>query len=842
MKGIVMKRIVTPLAALLIPLLLPLHVAEAAPPLAVADGSSLEPVRQARRVENFNRDWKFAKGQQPGAESDGFDDSGWQPVRLPHDWAISGPYEPQGDANTGKLPWKGEGWYRKTFAVSAADQGKRAYLDFDGVMAMPTVYINGQKAGGWDYGYMSFRVDATDLLKPGQTNTVAVHVDTRPHQSRWYPGAGIYRKVQLVFNEPVHVAHWGTFVTTPVVDASSATVNVDVTVENHAAASADIEVETILRDPNGRQVAVSREKKAIPAGDSAVVAGVCRVEKPLRWDTESPRLYVAETRVHAGGKLVDVVETPFGIRTFQFTANDGFHLNGRRVQLKGVNMHSDLGPLGMAFNTRAMERQLEILKDMGVNAVRTSHNPPVPELLDLCDRMGMVVWNEAFDKWDGTATLPKGVTIPEHGQKQLANFIRRDRNHPCVVVWSVGNEIADLEELKYPDSPGLLKTMVGFIKALDSTRPVALGHCIPSSAKSPLQGELDVTGWNYARRYASTRERFPNLPIVYSESASAFSTRGYYDDFPLPAKKDDFPITARISSYDHNSAFYSDPADVEFALMERDRFVAGEFVWTGFDYIGEPVPFVADKRDFTKRKLTKEEESRISSFGIVDIAGIPKDRFYLYRSHWAPEKNTIHILPHWNWPDRLGTNVPVYVYTSGDSAELFLNGRSLGKRTKNPHAEVLRDRYALRWLDVPYEPGELKAVAWQNGRTLGSAVVRTAGEPTRIRLSPDRAELKADGDDLSHVLVEALDKDGNLCPLAMNEISFSVDGSATIAGVANGDHHFPAEFTTNRVSLFYGKAMLVVRTHEGQGGAIQVTASSPGLKSAEVRLRSRALR
>jgi beta-galactosidase len=794
---------------------------------------------QVRRVENFNRDWKFSKGLQPGAESVGFDDSGWQPVRLPHDWAISGPYEPQGDASTGKLPWKGEGWYRKTFTVSAADKGKRAYLDFDGVMAMPTVYINGRKAGGWDYGYMSFRVDATNLLKPGHTNTVAVHVDTRPHRSRWYPGAGIYRKVQLVFNEPIHIAHWGTFITTPQVDASSATVNVEVTVENHAAAPADVQVETVLRDPNGKEVAVSREKLAISAGNSAVVAAVCRVKKPLRWDTESPWLYRAETRVYAGGKLVDVVETPFGIRTFKFTANDGFHLNGRRVQLKGVNMHSDLGPLGVAFNTRGMERQLEILKDMGVNAFRTSHNPPAPELLDLCDRMGIVVWNEAFDSWEDAATLPKGVTIPEHGQKQIGNFIRRDRNHPCVVLWSVGNEIAKLEELKYPDSPGLLKTMVGFVKALDTTRPVALAHCIPSSAKSQLPAALDVTGWNYARRYATSRERWPNLPIIYSESASAFSTRGYYDDFPMPAKKDDFPITARISSYDHNSAFYSDPADVEFALMEQDRFVAGEFVWTGFDYIGEPVPFVADRGDFTKRKLTKEEESRISSFGIVDIAGIPKDRFYLYRSYWAPEKKTVHILPHWNWPERLGKNVPVYVYTNGDSAELFLNGRSLGKRTKNPHAEVLRDRYALRWLDVPYEPGELKAIAWQNGRRLGSAVVRTAGEPTRIRLSPDRATLKADGDDLSYVLVEALDKDGNLCPLAMNEITFSVDGPATIAGVANGDHHFPAEFTTNHVRLFYGKAMLVVRTTESGASTIRVKATSPGLKSTEARIRSK---
>ncbi len=793
-----------------------------------------------RRVENFNRDWKFAKGAQTGAEAVAFNDSGWQPVRLPHDWAIAGPYEPEGDAHTGKLPWRGEGWYRKKFTLPATDAGKRVYLDFDGVMAMPTVYVNGQKAGGWDYGYMSFRVDATDFVKPGQPNVVAVHVDTRPHSSRWYPGAGIYRKVQLVVNEPVHIAQWGVFVTTPEVTPASATIRVETTLENHTATAESPDVETVLRDPKGKEVAKLRMGFGVPANGSQPGVATITIAKPLLWDIKTPRLYTAVTRVFVAGQLVDSMETPFGIRTFQFTANDGFHLNGRRVQLHGVCLHSDLGPLGMAFNTRAMERELQIMQDMGVNAVRTSHNPPAPELLDLCDRMGMVVWDECFDKWDGTATLPKGVSIADHGKKQFNNFIRRDRNHPCVVVWSVGNEIFDLEGLKIPDSIGLLKTMVGFVKAIDTTRPVSLAHCVPSSSKTDLDAPLDVTGWNYAARYAESRKKWPNLPIIYSESASAYSTRGYYDDFPMPAKKDEYPATARISSYDHNCAYYSDPADVEFALMEKDRFVAGEFVWTGFDYIGEPVPFVAEGwGSFKPRKLTKPEESRISSFGIVDLVGIPKDRFYLYRSHWAPEKKTIHILPHWNWPDRMGKNTPVYVYTGGDSAELFLNGKSLGMRTKNPTAEVVRDRYALRWLDVPYQPGELKAVAYQNGRKLGTAIMRTAGEPAKLRLTPDRKSLKSDGDDLSFVLVEAVDKDGNLCPLAMNDVKFTLAGPATIAGVGNGDHHFPAEFAADHVALFYGKAMLIVRANEGKGGSIQVTATSGGLRADEVALRSR---
>jgi beta-galactosidase len=501
-----------------------------------------------RRVENFNRDWRFAKGTQAGAETVDFNDTAWLQVRLPHDWAISGPYEPQGDPHTGKLPWRGEGWYRKSFTLPAADNGKRIYLDFDGVMAMPTVYVNGQKAGGWDYGYMSFRVDATDFVKAGKTNVVAVHVDTRQHNSRWYPGAGIYRKVQLVVNELVQVAQWGTFVTTSqVLDvnlargfASLTIVRVETTLENHTGSTVDSEVETTLLDPKGKAVANVRMSFAVPANGSMPGVAAVTLEKPQLWDIATPRLYTAVTRVFVAGKMVDSTETPFGIRTFAFTPNDGFHLNGRRVQLHGVCLHSDLGPLGMAFNTRAMERELQIMQDMGVNAVRTSHNPPAPELLDLCDRMGIVVWDEAFDKWDGTATLPKGVSIPEHGKKQYSNFVRRDRNHPCVVVWSVGNEIWDLEGLKYPDAPGLLKTMVGFVKALDTTRPVGLAQCVPESAKSQLPAALDVAGWNYARRYANSRERWPNLPIVYSESASAFSTRGYFDDFPMPDRAHQF--------------------------------------------------------------------------------------------------------------------------------------------------------------------------------------------------------------------------------------------------------------------------------------------------------------
>jgi len=782
----------------------------------------------ASRTEDFNRHWRFAKGEQPGAESTAFDDSAWQPVRLPHDWAISGPYDPQASPHTGKLPWQGEGWYRKPFVLQETDGGKRVYLDFDGVMAMPTVFVNGRKAGGWDYGYMSFRVDATEFVHFGATNMVAVHVDTRPHHSRWYPGAGIYRKVQLVVKDPVHIAHWGTYVTTPDVNRESATVRVETTVENLLATEATLGLETSLIDPKGKPVAVLRTALFVRPGDREPVVQTFNLPEPQLWDIESPNLYHAVTRVLVDDGLADQQDTPFGIRTFQFTANDGFHLNGRRVQLYGVNLHHDQGPLGAAFNVRAMERQLEIMQDMGVNALRTSHNPPAPEVLDLCDRMGIVVWDEVFDKWDGTATRPENVSMADHGRKQIPQMIRRDRNHPCVVVWSVANEVFDLEGGKFEDGPGLVRQMVEAAKSADTTRPVAMAHCIPSSGKTDLQAALDVTGWNYARRYANSRERWPDLPIIYSESASAYSTRGYYD-FPHPTAKDDYPTSLRISSYDHNSAYYSDIPDVEFALMEKDRFVAGEFVWTGFDYIGEPVPFVAEGwGSFKKRKITPAEESRISSFGIVDLVGIPKDRYYLYRSHWAPEKKTIHILPHWNWPDRVGTNVPVYVYTSGDSVELFVNGVSQGLRSKQPNAENVMDRYRLRWEDVIYEPGEVKAIAWKDGKRLGEAVVRTAGEPAALRLTPDRASVSADGEDLCYVLVEAVDQDGNLCPLAMNKVTFSLEGPAAIAGVGNGDHHFPAEFDTDHVALFYGKAMLIVQAGE-RPSDVWIHATSSGL-------------
>jgi beta-galactosidase len=790
-----------------------------------------------RSVQNFNNDWRFIKGEQAEAATQtDFDDSTWQAVTLPHDWAIAGPFNPEEHGYAGKLPWKGVGWYRKTFQIDKADSEKQVYLDFDGVMAFPKVYVNGQLAGKWDYGYMSFRVNATPFVKFGEKNIVAVQADTRNHGTRWYPGAGIYRKVTMTICEPVHIGHWSTYVTTPMIEEKTAIVQIQTKIENHLTTESEVHAAITLIDPKGKIADVlNTDDMVIPAGKVGPIDQILTINNPKRWDIDSPKLYTAKIVVTSDGKVVDTETTTFGIRTFEFTANDGFHLNGRRVHLYGVNLHHDQGPLGAAFYPRAMERQLEIMRDMGCNAIRTSHNPPAPELLELCDEMGFVVWDECFDKWDDKADRVNGQPpLEEHAAKQLYNFVRRDRNHPSIVVWSIANEIG-AKSGRYED--GMTAERVNFMRDCvlkeDSSRPVGASFCHPEIGKSDIPTSLDVTGWNYLRRYNLMWETYPDKPIIYSESASAFSTRGFYE-LPLPQKKTEYSKNQlQVSSYDHNAAEWSDIPDREFELMRQDKFVAGEFVWTGFDYLGEPTPF--------------SKEARSSYFGIVDLCGIPKDRFYLYRSYWRPDTTTVHILPHWNWPDSVGKKMPVYIYTNGDSAELFLNGKSLGKKTKldyNAPIDLQKDNYyasmdkfRLRWLDVEYQPGELKAVAYKNGKKIGQTTMQTAGQPVAIHLTADRKKLSPIQGDLSYILVEAVDAKGNLCPLADNRIHFAVQGPATIAGIDNGNPMSFESFQTDNYKLFYGKAMLVVRT-EGKTGDIRVTATADGLKDGKTGLRS----
>lgn len=782
-----------------------------------------------RVIINFNRDWKFIKQDPNGAGEPDYNDLSWKKVRLPHDWAIAGPFNPKDDGYAGKLPWKGIGWYRKTFKLDRVDSGKCVYFDFDGVMASPIIYINGKLAGQWDYGYMSFRVNATPYVKFGKQNVIAVRVDTRNHNTRWYPGAGIYRKVTMTEQEPVHIAHWGTYITTPKITDDSATVNVQTTVENHRKSQAKTSIEITVIDPDGNSAAATTTERTITANSSTDVNQTFEIPNPQRWDVNNPKLYSFRTIIREGNKIIDSDTTTFGIREFQFTVDDGLHLNGKRVQIKGVCLHHDQGALGAAFNTRAMERQLDIMKDMGANALRTSHNPPAPETLELCDKMGFIVWDEIFDKWDKTADRAGDKpALEEYGEKQIKNFVMRDRNHPCVIVWSIGNEIPVMARTNQGLSPARVKFMSDYFRKYDPTRPVSLACNIASVANTPILDALDFAGWNYQRNYAAYRKRNPQKPVVYSESASAVSTRGFYE-LPLAQKKTQYSGTFQISSYDRNTAPWADIPEVEFNRMEQDSYVAGEFVWTGFDYLGEPTPF--------------SRQAKSSYFGIVDTAGIPKDRYYIYRSHWSPEKTTVHILPHWNWPDRVGQNVPVYVYTNGDSAELFLNGKSMGKRSKTEKVEDpvyynIIDKYRLCFNDVNYEPGELKAVAYKDGVEIGQAVVRTAGEPAKIRLTADRNRLVTTGEDLSYILVEAVDATDTPCPLADNLIHFKIEGPGEIAGADNGNPLSLEPFQDDKHKLFFGKGLLIVRAEEGQGDEIRVSAESDGLSAAQIIMHS----
>ncbi len=794
-------------------------------------GCTSSPTQQI--TMDFNNEWLFTTGEQDenvvGAD---FDDSGWKSVRLPHDWAIVGPFDPDGDGSTGKLPWKGVGWYRKKFTLDAEYSGRRVYLDFDGVMAFPRVFVNGWLAGKWDYGYNSFRVDATPHVIFGKENVVTVEADTRRHRSRWYPGAGIYRKVTLTMTDPVHIAHWGTFVTTPSVTENAATAKISVTVENHLDKDISANIVITLFDPDNIQVTKGEVAIFLASGGATEAVQTLDISNPRLWDVNAPQMYAAKVVVSSEGRITDIETTHFGIRTFQFTADDGFHLNGRRVQLYGINLHHDQGPLGAAFNKRAMERQLEIMKEMGINALRTSHNPPAPEVLELCDRMGIIVWDEAFDKWEATADHVTDEPLETFGERQIRNFVMRDRNHPSVVVWSIGNEIWTGEK-GWGKTAKRVSFMRDFVLKYDPTRPVAMGNDNPADGDNDVLDALDVVGYNYMRRYGRFRETHPHVPLVYSESASTVSTRGYYD-FPLPQSKIQIsPTSGQVSSYDFNAMWWSDVADRDFFLMKTDAFVAGEFVWTGFDYLGEPSPFV--------------NQARSSYFGIVDLCGIPKDRYYLYRSYWRPDKTTVHILPHWNWPDRKGKTVPVFVYTNGDSAELFLNGRSLGKRSKLSTVPgglggayyAVVDCYRLCWMDVSYEPGELRAVAYTKGSVIGEAVMKTAGDPVKLILSPDQVEIVADGADLAYILVESLDNEGNPCPMANDMVTFILEGPAEIAGIGNGNPLSMESFQSHKHSLFHGKAMLILRSLPGDSGTVIVTAEAKGYETAQTRINTR---
>lgn len=781
---------------------------------------------QERTTTELITGWKFFKGHSELAYQETFDDSDWQNVNIPHDWAIKGPFIKSGDGNTGKLPWKGEGWYRKNIDIPDHYKGKRLYLLFDGIMAFPEIYLNGQLAGKWDYGYNSFYLDITDFIKFNDKNILAIHVDTRKHDSRWYPGAGIYRKIQMIAVNPIHVDIWGTYITTSIIKPHYADIKTATTIKNYSQTDDEITVKHIILTAEGNKVSEKIISGKIAINKNKIFEATLTVPNPIRWDIKNPHLYKLVTKIYRNNELFDTYHSSFGIRDIHFTADNGFYLNGKRVQLKGVNLHHGHGPLGAAFNERAMERQLQIMKSMGCNAVRTSHNTPAPELLDLCDKMGLLVFNEVFDKYDAKADIVDTTNFENFTERNIRNFVVRDRNHPSIFLWSVGNEIGNVQ-WNIDNGFYKLQTMLHYVDKYDNTRSTTLVCDSYKSAELRHFDYYDVHCWNYGRRYSLARQLEPNKSVIISESASTLSTRGFYE-FPLPKQKTDFTNSLQVSSYDLNAPGWAELADDDFMWQQEEPYVAGEFIWTGFDYIGEPTPY--NNQWVKEHGMTDNEASRSSYFGVVDLCGIPKDRYYLYKSYWKPEETTIHILPHWNWKDRIGQNIPVFVYTNGDCAELFVNGKSLGKKCKKPRSEKSIERFRLMWNEVTYQPGELKAVAYKEGEKIGEEIINTAGEPYKLRLTPDRKVIKADGKDLSYILIEMLDKDGNICPLANNKVEIKISGDGKIAGVGNGNPQSMTSFKSNTINLFYGKAMLIVSSETNKGNVI-VEATSKGVKA-----------
>lgn len=715
-------------------------------------------------------------------------------------------------------------------------------------MSHAAVWLNGKFVGGWPYGYASFRLDLTPYIEFGKENVLAARLDNPPESSRWYPGSGIYRNVWLVKTAPVHVGHWGTYITTRAVTKDSASVNVKATIDNDSAAEANVSVKTsvytlVNGKRSGARVAVSSPVNLrLAANASQITETNLQVANPVMWSTQTPNLYTAVTQIEQNGKVIDSYDTNFGIRTIRFDADKGFFLNGEHVYLKGVCQHHDLGALGSAINVRALERQIEILKEMGVNAIRTSHNPPAPELLDLADRMGILIIDEAFDTWAGAKKKNDYAALfKDWHEKDLRAFIRRDRNHPSVILWSTGNEIREQRPEGHPISVMLAK----IVREEDPTRPVTVGANGVDSGYNGFQKTVGVFGYNYKPlEYAKFRQTNPNIPLLSTESASTVSSRGEYF-FPVLEDKSKGFWNFQVSSYDLYAPRWATPPDTEFAGQDKNPFVAGEFVWTGFDYLGEPTPFGGDSTtllNFTDpaeqakaaediKALAKiKVPSRSSYFGIVDLCGFKKDRFYIYQARWRPELPMAHILPHWNWPERVGQVTPVHVYTSGDEAELFLNGKSLGRK------QFTAFQYRLRWDDVVYEPGELKVVAYKNGRKWAEDTVKTTGTAAQILMKADRPVIAADGQDLSFITVAITDKSGLTVPRSKNRIRFQISGAGEIVAIDNGDATDHESFQLKSRRAYNGLVLVIIRSIKGQSGKIKLQASSERLKHAEIDL------
>lgn len=793
-----------------------------------------------RVVTNFNQGWEFS--------SDGKTFVG---VEIPHDWAIEGPFNPIGDPHTGKLPYKRIAWYRKMITLKEKPLNRRVFLDFDGIMCDSTIYVNGSSCARQQYGYLGVKADITPYLKPG-LNEIKVKADTTKLTSRWYPGGGMYRRVRMVETDDLYLDERDLYVTTPVVSTQKSVLNIKGAVTSRRHKDAEGTVKASLYSPSGNLVAKGAVKVEISPYDKACFELNLNTRSTELWDVDGQSAKLYKLIVTFSDK--DEISLKVGFRDFKFDPHKGFFLNGRRVEIKGVNLHSDLGILGVAYNRSTNKRQLQAIRDLGANAVRLAHNPHSPETLELCDELGLLVWDECFDKWNTTAGIgdePIETYVPE----KLKEFIRRDRNHPSVIIWSIGNEISPNEDVPPGQEHWVATAAIGtsaersqmfrnVVRSLDKTRPVGMASCFPEAVPRGDYDPLDIVGWNYCRSYRWMKNTHPDKAMIYSETSATMSEFGYYAK-NLPTNKVDFAIEdMSVDSYDRNCNAWSDIPDREFEAVENDPYICGQFVWVGIDYIGEPTPYsgtnLIGRSDVV---IPLEKCARSTYYGIYDILCFPKDRTYLYKSQWNKNEFTLHIVPsHWTFPERKGKIVPVYVYTSVDEAELFLNGKSLGRRKKDPKAIVAKrsydglNRYRLIWDDVVYEQGELKVVAYnKDGSVAGVSKIETASKPEKLVLKPESKTLP-EGEDIVFVEVTLQDANGNLIARDERRVRFEISSNGKIISVGNGNprgHDSFKDVTSH--PLRFGRMGLAVR-REGKGDVV-LKAYADGVKSSEVRFK-----
>ena len=805
---------------------------------------------QTRTEVTLKKGWKFTREDNNASSEVNYDDAKWQSVTVPHDWAIYGPFDKSNDIHrmaivqdgqttaiehygrTGGLPFTGAGWYRLKFDVPDYAAGKQVQIKFDGAMSNSRVYLNGKEVGFWPNGYNTFHYDLTPYLNAdGKNNTLAVRLENFEEQSRWYPGAGLYRNVHLIVTNKTHIPVWGSYVTTPEINKDFARVNVKTKVKTDG--NGTLKLVTEIKD--GANV-VATQENSLSKYDLGEFSQNLIVDNPKLWDIKHPNLYTAVSKLYENDRLVDEYATTFGIRTIEIIPDKGFFLNGEMVKFQGVCLHHDLGPLGGAVNEAAIRRQIRIMQDMGANAIRTSHNMPAPEYVRIADEMGMMIMVETFDEW----AIPKVKNgynryFKDWAEKDMVNVLHHFRNNPSVVMWCIGNEV---EEQSNKQGAKVARFLQDICHREDPTRPVTNGMDRPDNVfDNYMAAMMEVAGFNYRPfRYQEAYQRLPQQIILGTETASTLSSRGVYK-FPVQRRSMAEYDDHQASSYDVEHCGWSDLPEDNFIMHDDLHYAIGEFVWTGFDYLGEPTPYYS------------AWPSHSSLFGIVDLAGIPKDRFYLYRSHWNKGEETLHILPHWNWKGREGENTPVFVYTNYPSAELFINGKSQGKQTKDRSVAIdgtytaeaqksfeRQKRYRLMWMDTKYEPGTVKVVAYdENGNAVAEQEIHTAGKPHRIVLEADRSQINADGDDIAFINVKIVDKDGNFCPTEDREIAFTVKGAGTFKAVANGNAASIESFQLPKMKLFSGQLTALVQAAE-KGGTITVEAKAKGVQSGKMEI------